>query len=225
MTWLCLFAVICYLLFESTSQFWPVRLRLCHCMLLSIRYGIDISTWRQHLRNLGSFVRLRRCSSFLCSLMRFNIAISATISACACLALAILLFTASVELNPGPVTCAELATMITMLTNTMNNCFQKCNDKLDTLVIDIAYLKAKCAVLEATVTQLTNDRVCLRRDLSDVRESAFIANIVSRKTNLILTGLPLSSLHPLDDFRTFMRDKLYLFADYTADATFSASEM
>ncbi len=100
------------------------------------------------------------------------------------LTLAILLFMAEVELNPGPVTCAELATIITMLTNTVNNGFQTSNDKLDTFVIDIADLKVKCAVLEATVTQLTKDCYYLRRDLSDIRKSALIANIVSRDNNL-----------------------------------------
>ena len=155
--------------------------------------------------------------------MHVNITTCTTIFVCACLALTILLFMASVEMNLGPVSCAELATMITSLTNTVNNGFQECNYKLDALIIDIADLKAKCAVLEATVTQLTNDYDCLRCDLSNVRESGLIPNIVSLEANLVLTGLPLFSLHLLDDIRTFMCDKLHLSADDTADAIFGAS--
>jgi hypothetical protein len=108
------------------------------------------------------------------------------------------------------VTCAELATLITTLTNTVNNGFHQCNDKLDLLVADVADLKAKYTALEVTVTQLSNDRDCLKRELADLREAALATDITARESNLVVSGFSISKLHPLDDFRLFLQNKLHL---------------
>ena len=76
------------------------------------------------------FSRVCRQYSVSCPLIR-GIQLTLTIvSRQECFALIILLFMAGIELNPGPFTCAELATLIINLSHTVISGFQQCNDKL-----------------------------------------------------------------------------------------------
>ena len=69
---------------------------------------------------------------------------------------------AGIELNPGPLTYAELATLITNLSHTGTWGFQQCNNKLDTLSANISDLKTNCNALKNTVTQMSNDHDALQ---------------------------------------------------------------
>ena len=157
--------------------------------------GIDITTWRVRIGKVSLFSRVCRLHSVSCLLMRGILLTHIIVSRQACFALVILLFMAGIELNPGPVTCADLAALITNLSHTVTSGFQQCNDKLDTLCADISDLKTKSNALENTVAQLSNDRdalqvtvaqlsnahVSLQRDLSDLRESMPLTNINARE--------------------------------------------
>ena len=90
---------------------------------------------------------------------------------------------AGIKLNPGPITCAELAMLIINLSYTVTWGFQQCNNKLYALCVDISGLNVKCVALEnivaqfssdrdtlqVTVAQLSNAHVSLQCDLSDLR--------------------------------------------------------
>jgi hypothetical protein len=58
------------------------------------------------------------------------------------MALSQLMFIAGIELNPGPVTCNELARLINNLTAQVNTGFQQCYTELDAFVAEVTELKA-----------------------------------------------------------------------------------
>jgi outer membrane murein-binding lipoprotein Lpp len=122
-----------------------------------------------------------------------------------------LLFMADVEVNPGP-TMAELAALINNLSATVNAGFLQCNVKLDALVADVNDLKTKQATLEATVNKLSEDRDYLLREVDKLRDIALLSDVKSRERNLVISGLPISKLRAIDDFRDFMVSKLHISA-------------
>ena len=179
--------------------------------------GVDITTWRQRIGNSGIFPRCSPLSPAVCSVMRIhNCRVQPSLRLCA--ALAILLFIAGVEINPGPaVTCAELAalinnlsTQVAGLTTQVNAGFQQCNTKLDGLINDVNDLKAKYTALEATVSQLSADRDNLLHEVHMLQESAYISDVKARESNIVISGLSVSAAHSKDDIHAFLVNHLHI---------------
>ena len=89
--------------------------------------------------------------------------------------MSLLLFMAGIELNPGPVTCAELSVVITNLTTQVLNRFQQTSNKLDAFVIEMADLKVKLATLELSynteITILKDSLAQVTKELNDIKAS------------------------------------------------------
>jgi hypothetical protein len=132
--------------------------------------GVDIVTWRVRLGKAGSFTAIHKPGHCMCSIMRIKSSVSGCLSLRTSLAMAVLLFMAGVELNPGP-TCADLGTLINNLSATVTAGFAQCNTKLDLLVADINALKTKQTALEKTVNKLSADRDYILGELEKLRHA------------------------------------------------------
>ena len=105
--------------------------------------------------------------------MRINGSTQGCTSLRAYTALSLLLFMASIELNPGPVTCTELAGLINNLTTQVNTGFQQCNAKLDAFVAEVTELKASFAVLELKChTEIAALKTSLEKVTKELAESS-----------------------------------------------------
>lgn len=80
--------------------------------------GVDIVTWRARMGKAGIFAAKGKHVLRACSFMRINSPGCVSVSIRLSLAIALLLFMAGVELNPGP-TFAELSTLINNLLATV----------------------------------------------------------------------------------------------------------
>ncbi len=137
--------------------------------------GIDTASWRQRIAQKGKFVRSRSGNKCLYAFMRINIAAQGCSSFRACAAMSLLLFMAGIELNPGPVTCAELANLITNLAGQLNAGFQLTNNKLDAFVTEMADFKVKVTNLELShtteIAALKGSLAQVTNELNDIKAS------------------------------------------------------
>ncbi len=137
--------------------------------------GVDIVTWRLRIGQKGNYGFFKAARYGLCSVMRINASTQGCPSFRACVALSLLLFMAGIELNPGPVTCYELAGLINNLTTQVNTGFQQCNAKLDAFVADVTELKASFTALElkchTEIAALKTSLEKVTKELADVKSS------------------------------------------------------
>ena len=127
-------------------------------MVLTIFWdiGVDITTWRRRIAGKFSYSQAKTRLPFVCSFMRINASPLICLSFRTCAALAILLVLAGVEVNPGPVTCNELAAQSANLSTLVTNSFAQCNAKIDGFLIEVNDLKLKYSALETSInTQIT----------------------------------------------------------------------
>ena len=205
--------------------------------------GVDIVTWQLRIAQKGNYGSYKtRCG--LCSVMRINGSTQGCTSLRACTALSLLLFMAGIELNPGPVTCTELAGLINNLTTQVNIGFQQCNAKLDAFVAEVTELKASFAVLELKchneIAALKTSLEKVTKELADVKSSGVapqhiaatppptlpsapaLVKVVreidlqaSKKTNIVLSGIAPSLLTDADIVTNLLRDELGITANVT----------
>jgi hypothetical protein len=143
--------------------------------------GIDTATWRQRIAQKGRF----QCSQFgkknMCAFMRINTSTQGYSSFRACAAMSLLLFIAGIELNPGPITCNELAGLINNLSAQCNTGFQQANNKLDAFVTEMADLRVKLAALELShnteIAALKGTLAQVTKELNDIKASITTSSV------------------------------------------------
>ena len=139
--------------------------------------------------------------------MHIKVAAQGHLSLRACAAMSLLLFMADIELNPGPVTCAELSVLITNIATQVHDGFQQTNNKLDAFVTETADLKIKLPTLELShnteITAFKDSLAQVTKELNDIKAS-ITSSTVHWPTLQSLTASPGSRLN-INDLATELK--------------------